>query len=184
MKGLILLANHFEDVEALIVIDMLRRAKITIDMVSITDSLELTTQSNISLKAEYLIEDVDLDEYDFLVVPGGKAVFETHINSEKTLGCIYTFANQNKLIASICAAPILFGKLGLLDDKDYVCFPSCKEDVKGGNYQNTQKVVVTSNIITSKAAGTTFDFAYEIIKYLKGQDEADSILNSVYYDRN
>lgn len=181
MKGLILLANHFEDVEALIVIDMLRRAKITIDMVSVTNSLELITQSNISLKAEYLLEDIDLDDYDFLVVPGGKAVFETHINSEKTLGSIYTFAVQNKLIASICAAPILFGKLGLLNGKDYVCFPSCKEDVEGGSYQSGKKVVVTSNIITSKAAGTTFDFAYEIIKYLKGSEEANKVLNSVYY---
>lgn len=182
MKGIILLADCFEDVEALITIDMLRRADIEIDMVSVTGKYELTTQSKISLKAEFLIEDISLDEYDFLVLPGGKAVFETHINSEKTLGSILIFYEAKKLIASICAAPILFKKLGLLDNKPYVCFPTCKDEFNGGIYDEKSSVVVCDNIITSKAAGTTFDFAYEIIKYLKGKEVASNVLNSVYYN--
>lgn len=181
MKGLMLLANHFEDVEALITVDMLRRAQIQIDLVSITKDYELITQSNIKLKADYLIEDINLNDYDFLVIPGGKAVFETHFNSLVTKECILHFANCHQLIATICAAPSLVGKLGLLEAKNFVCFPGCEHNVHLGKLQSNKKVVCADNFITSKAAGTTFDFAYEIIKYLKGQEVAQKVLNSVYY---
>jgi 4-methyl-5(b-hydroxyethyl)-thiazole monophosphate biosynthesis len=101
MKGIILLANHFEDVEALITIDMLRRAKITIDLVSMTSEKLLTTQSNIKLFADYLLEEVNYNDYDFLVIPGGKAVFETHLKSEITKKIVNDFNDKNKLIYSV-----------------------------------------------------------------------------------
>ena len=96
MKGLILLADHFEDVEALITIDMLRRAKIQIDLVSMTNNIELTTQSNIKLLADYLLKDINTKEYDFLVIPGGKAVFQTHLSSSITKNIVNEFNNQRK----------------------------------------------------------------------------------------
>ena len=180
MKGLILLADHFEDVEALITIDMLRRAKIQIDLVSMTNNIELTTQSNIKLLADYLLKDINTKEYDFLVIPGGKAVFETHLSSNITKNIVNEFNNQNKLIATICAAPGILGVNGLLDTKEFVCFPCCENNVPKGMLVD-KKVVVTNNLITSKAAGTTFDFAYEIIKYLTNEKLAKQVLSSVYY---
>ncbi len=180
MKGIILLANYFEDVEALITIDMLRRAKIQIDLISVTKELTLITQSNIKLSADYLLEDIEINEYDFLVIPGGKAVFETHLTSPITHKIVNRFNNQNKLIATICAAPGILGVMGLLDNKDFVCFPGCEDNIPNGNLQN-KNVVVTKNLITSKAAGTTFEFAYEIIKYLTNKELADKVLHSVYY---
>lgn len=180
MKGLILLADHFEDVEALITIDMLRRAKIQIDLVSMTNNIELTTQSNIKLLADYLLKDINTKEYDFLVIPGGKAVFETHLSSNITKNIVNEFNNQNKLIATICAAPGILGVNGLLDNKEFVCFPGCENNVPKGMLVD-KKVVVTNNLITSKAAGTTFDFAYEIIKYLTNEKLAKQVLSSVYY---
>ena len=130
MKGLILLANYFEDVEALITIDMLRRAKIEIDLVSITEDYNLITQSGVKLQADYLIDEIDLDKYAFLIIPGGKAVFETNID---------------------------------------------------GIYKENERVVVSDHIITSKAAGTTFDFAFAIIKYLANEEVANMVLHNVYY---
>lgn len=177
MKGIILLANHFEDVEAVCTIDVLRRAKIELDLVSVTGSLELTTQSNIRLCAEKLIEDVTLEEYDFVVLPGGKAIFETHLTSDVTNKVIKYFIEQNKLVCAICAAPMVLAPY--LENKTFTCFPSCEGDIKG-NYTSS-KVEVVGNIITSKAAGTTFDFSYEIIKYLKGEETALKVIKSVYY---
>lgn len=177
MKGIILLANHFEDVEAICTIDMLRRAKIDIDLVSITGSLSLTTQSGLNITSEKLIEEVLLDEYDFLVIPGGKAIFETHICSEITKNVVKHFINKNQLVSAICAAPMVLKDY--LENSNFTCFPSCERDIKGNYTSNNVEVV--NNIITSKAAGTTFDFAYEIIKYLKGEVLAKQVLNSVYY---
>ena len=183
MKGIILLANHFEDVEALITIDMLRRAKITIDLVSMTKEKTLTTQSNIKLIADYSIEEVNYNDYDFLVIPGGKAVFETHLKSDLTKKIVNDFNYKNKLIATICAAPSILGSMGLFTDLEYVCFPGCDDIVVDAKYVN-KNVVVTKNYISSKAAGTTFDFAYEIIKYLIGEEEAKRVLSNVYYIGN
>lgn len=84
MKGIILLANYFEDVEALITIDILRRAKIEIDLVSMEHNLEVKTQSNIKIIADKLVSEISLSNYDFLIIPGGKAVFNTHLESSVT----------------------------------------------------------------------------------------------------
>lgn len=180
MKGLIILANHFEDMEAIITIDILRRAHITIDLVSITSSLDLITQSLINIKADYLYQNIRLNDYDFVVFPGGKATFETNYQSKIVEETIDYFMNQNKLIACICAAPSLLGKKGYLKNLPYTCFPGCEKMIEG-IYQQDKKVVVTGNIITSKAAGTTLLFSYEIIKYLKGKDLADQIFANIYY---
>lgn len=182
MKGLILLANHFEDVEALITIDMLRRAKIDIDLVSMNDTLEVITQSNIIIKADILYKEINLDDYSFLIIPGGKATFETHHNSLFTKKAVDKFYNNHQLIATICAAPSILGLMGLLDNKEYTCFPGCEEYMPKGILQN-KDVVVGDNLITSKAAGTTFMFAYEIIKYLTNEEYALKVLNSVYYKK-
>ena len=177
MKGLILLADHFEDVEAICTIDMLRRAKIEIDLVSVTNSLELVTQSKLNIKAEKLASCISLDDYSFVILPGGKAVFETHLESSVTNKIIKDFYDKQKLVCAICAAPMVLKNY--LVGKDFTCFPSCEDSILGNYTKN--KVEVVDNIITSKAAGTTFEFSYEIIKYLKGEEEAKKVLNNVYY---
>lgn len=178
MKGLILLADYFEDVEAICTIDMLRRASIEIDLVSITGKKELLTQSNIKIYSDKLIEDIDLDDYSFVILPGGKATFKTHLESKITERVLKHFYDKKELIGAICAAPMVLAKY--LKGKKFTCFPSC-EDVIDGIY-TSNKVEVVDNIITSKAAGTTFEFAYEIIKKLINEEEAKKILNNVYYN--
>lgn len=180
MKGIMLLANHFEDVEALITYDMLKRAGISIQTVSMNNDLNVITQSNVHLVAELNVNDLNLNDYDFVVLPGGKAVFETHLKSDITHNIIKHFYDRHALVAAICAAPGVLGEMGLLENKEYVCFPGCEFDFTNGILVD-KKVVVSDNIITSKAAGTTFDFAYEIIKYLTNEEQASKVLNNVYY---
>lgn len=181
IKGLILLANEFEDIEGLGTIDLLRRANLSVDLVSITGNKEIITQSKIKITADKLVEEIDVNDYNFLIIPGGAAVKKTHLSSNITISIINTFMKKKQLIATICAAPSILGTNGYLKDKNYVCFPEFEKLVKGGNYQETKNVVVSDNIITSKAAGTTFNFAYEIIKYLKNEETAKQVLNSVFY---
>ena len=181
MKGLIILANHFEDIEALATIDLLRRAKIQIDLVSVIDTNKLITQSNIKIETDLNYKDINLNDYEFLIIPGGKATFENNLSSPIVKNIVEYFNNKKQLIACICAAPMILGQMGYLKELPYVCFPSCEDDKFEGIYQKNKKVVVINNYITSKAAGTTFEFAYEIIKYLTNEELAQKTLNNVYY---
>lgn len=181
MKGLILLANHFEDIEALATIDCVRRAGVCIDTVSITGNNELITQYHLKVKADKLIEEIQLDDYDFLILPGGKAVKETHLSSPITKKCVEHFYKKDQLIACICAAPSILGQMGILDDMEFTCYPGCEEKMPRGKYLQDENVVVRKNIITAKAAGASFIFAYQIIAYIKGEEIAKQVLDSIYY---
>lgn len=181
MKGIILLANGFEDVEALTPIDLLRRGNIQIDLISMNDNLTVVSKANITYQADYIIKGIDYSTYDFLIIPGGPAVWTYHLTSEITKEIVDHFEKNQKLIACICAAPSILGKYGYLDYQEFVCYPSFEQYANAGIYRENQKVVVSGNHITSKAAGTSFEFSYEIIKYLKGDSAAKTILNSVYY---
>ena len=182
MKGMMLFADSFEDIEALGTLDLIRRAKIDIDTVSITGKKEILTQSKVYVLADKLIEEINLDEYDFLIIPGGAAVMKTHLNSPITESVAVYFYKKHALIGCICAAPSILGKYGMLEDKKYTCFPSFEKLVVGGTYLSDENVEVDDNIITSKAAGTTFLFAYEIIKYLKRESIANHIKEAVFYN--
>lgn len=181
MKGIMLFANEFEDIEALGTLDLLRRARIQVDTVSITGEKIVLTQSKVNVVADKLIEEINLDEYDFLIIPGGAAVMKTHLNSEITTSVVKYFSDKNALIACICAAPSILGQMGILKDKEYTCFPTFDNFVEGGTYKPEKRVVVSGNIITSKAAGTTIEFGYEIIKYLRSEAIANHIMEAIFY---
>lgn len=180
VKGLILLANGFEDTEAITTIDILRRAKIELDLVSVSDNLEIMTQSKIMMKAEKLLKDLNLSEYDFLVIPGGGAVFNVLSKLEIVNEVIKEFDQKKKLIASICAAPSLLGKLGLFKDLKFTCYPSCEEGFEG--IYTKDGVEVQKNYITAKSMAYTTSFALEIVKYLLG-DEAKNVVDKAIFAR-
>lgn len=181
MKGLILLVNGFEESEAIITIDLLRRANIEIDLVSLTNSLNITSSGNITVVCDKLYSVTNLEDYNFLVIPGGKAVFNYHLNSIVTKEIVDYFMNKGLLVAAICAAPMILGKYGYLKDIHFTCFPSCEEDHFGGIYEPDYGAVLDGNIVTGKACGTTFDFVQTIIEYLISNQVADEVINKVYY---
>ena len=180
MKGLLLLANHFEDSEALVTYDILRRSGIEMVLTSVEGTKELTTQNKIRLFADALIEEVSLDEFEFLVIPGGKAVFERLDHLKIVDDVILHFHNNKKWIAAICAAPHLIGKLGLLQNKNYVCFPTCNKSIIGGTLLKEQKVVIEDYVITGRAMAVTVDFALAIIETLQGKTQKEKIEKSIY----
>lgn len=181
MKGLILITNYFEDVEAICTVDILRRARLICDYVSLNNSLENFTQSNLLIKCDKLIKDVKLDDYEFLIIPGGRAVMNDLKNRREVDEIINHFARENKLVASICAAPYLVGRLGYFDGGTYTCFPGCNEGIEKGKLVN-KGVVVYKNFITSKAMGYSVDFSLAIIEYLLGKDVRKQIDKSIHGD--
>ena len=184
MKGIIILADGFEDTEALTTIDILRRAKIQIEMVSLKNELQVLTSHGINVICEKLIKNVNLDDYDFLVITGGAAIFKHLSKMPEVDNIIHHFMHKNQLVSCICAAPMLLGKLGYLENKDYVCFSGCEDDSFKGNYKNELGVVKTSNIITAKSMFYTIDFALAIVEFLIGKDIALQVKKEIMSDFN
>ena len=179
-KGIILLNNGFEDVEAIATIDILRRAGIIVETFSL-DDCNVKTQSGINIKSEKLYKDLNLKEDDFLVIPGGGAVFKYLHARHEVSDIINAFAKDGKLVSTICAAPSLVGKLGYFKGKKYTCFPGCSDGIEGTN--TGKGVEVTGSFITAKAMAYTIDFALEIVKYLLGKEKAKAIEKSVHGEK-
>ena len=166
MKGLIILANGFEDTEAIMTIDILRRAKLSLTVASVSDELEVKSQSGLPVKAEVALKEVNDQLYDFLVIPGGRAVREVLEHNKKVLTLIDKFVLGEKLVAAICAAPSLLGKRGHFKGQTYTCFPGFEKDITEGKHLGKKGVVRSGKFITARALGYTAAFAYEIVEFL------------------
>ncbi|MBM7453943.1 4-methyl-5(b-hydroxyethyl)-thiazole monophosphate biosynthesis [Acholeplasma morum] len=182
MRGLMVLSDYCEDTEALSTRALLVRSGIHIDTVTINESKRITTAYGLEVKVDYHKDEIDLDDYQFLVIPGGKYVSmiidkDTYIKSLSA-----SFKLENKLIAAICAGPRFLGEMGLLKNTKYVIYPGLAEDTFEGFYQPHLKAVTDGLIITGRGAGCTVDFAYEIIKFIKGEAFAKSILKQIALD--
>ncbi len=173
MKGLIILVNNFEDVEALATVDVLRRSGIIIDTTSL-DNKDVITQSNNKITVDYLLNEVNVNEYDFLILPGGKAVFNILDNDKRIDDLVDYFYSNKKLICAICAAPRLIAKRGYFKNLKFTIFPGCLETEVLGK-QTTKGVVVEDYFITAKSMYYSIEFALEIIKKLQGKDQKKKI---------
>ena len=177
MKGLMVLANGFEDVEAIATIDVLKRAHVNLTLANLHKSNEVTTSSNNKFVVETNLKELDYTSFDFLVLPGGKAVFNELDKSKLVEEIVKHFCDNKKLVCAICAAPLLIGKHGYFKDLEYTCFPGCNEGIEGK--LSEKPVVATYNFITAKSMYYTSDFALEIVSRVKGNDRAFAIATSI-----
>lgn len=176
MRILELLADGNETIEILTVVDYLRRADIEIDMVSTTGDKNLVTSHGIKYQADFLLEEIDPDDYDGVYIPGGTAGAESLRDNNKVIEIIKNFNDRNKLIAAICAGPIVLDRAGVLKDKKATSFPSVKDELKNiGQYIDDEIVVTDGNITTSRGAALTNYLALRLIELIKGKTEKDAV---------
>lgn len=178
MKGLILLANGFEDTEALTTIDIISRAGISLDKVNMGENEFVITQYNNKLLVPLMYKDIKLESYDFLIIPGGGAIKKQLYEDLRVEEAVMHFASKKSLIAAICAGPMVIGKHGLFENEKYTCFSGCEEGIKG-KYTGAG-VTVSNNFITAKSMAYTVEFALEIVKKLIGKERAKKVENSIY----
>ncbi len=177
MKGLIILVNGFEDVEALATIDVLRRSGIIVDTTSL-DNKNVITQSNNKIQTDYLLSEIKTEEYDFLILPGGKAVFSILDKDKRIDILIDEFYSKKRLICAICAAPRLIAKRGYFKGFKFTIFPGClDQDVEGTKV--SKGVVVEEQFITAKSMYYSIEFALKIITKLQGKEQAKKIKNQI-----
>jgi 4-methyl-5(b-hydroxyethyl)-thiazole monophosphate biosynthesis len=179
-KVYIFLANGFEEIEGLTVVDLLRRANIDITMVSITGDLFVTGSHQIVIKADALFEKVDYADADMLVLPGGMPGTQ-HLSGHEGLDeLLRNFNSKGKKISAICAAPSVLGSKGLLKGKKATCYPGYEDALLGAHIKN-DAVVIDGNFTTSRGLGTAIDFSLALIKNLKSEAVAADIANSIQY---
>ena len=174
----IFLAEGFEEIEALTQIDYLRRAGVEIISVGVTGKTVKGAHA-IEVCADTTIDKLTLaDDIEMIILPGGIPGVPNLEACEKVLDTIeYAFKN-GKFIAAICAAPTLLARYGYLEGKNAVCYPAMKDEMCGANYQKTG-VVRDGRFITAEAAGASEQFAFELIKALKGEDAALKVRESI-----
>ncbi len=176
----VFLADGFEEIEGLTVVDLLRRAGVSVTTVSVTGKFVIHGAHDIDIHADKLFEEINYDEQDMVVLPGGMPGtlhLESHPGIKSVLEKFYA---EKKFIAAICAAPSILGKLGFLEGRKAVSYPSKEEELLGAQVVK-ESVVVSDFIITSRGLGTAIDFSLALIALLLDKEKADKIKESVIY---
>lgn len=166
---LVHLANGFEEMEALVPVDIWRRAGFNVHTVSITGNKIVTGAHNISVVSDLLFEDTDYNDADLIFLPGGMpgaSNLDAHKGLQKK---ILEFDHQGKYLAAICAAPLVLGHNNLLKGKKATCFPGYEKELFGATITGSN-VEFDGKIITAKGAGVAFEFAMRIVELFKGRD--------------
>ena len=172
-KVFVFLADGFEEIEGLTVVDMMRRAEIPTVTVSIGSSRNIIGAHRIEVEADIMFHEV-------LEAEGGMPG-TLHLKDHEGLGKLLQKAYKNeKYLAAICAAPTVFEKYGFLEGRKATSYPAMEEELKSADYQ-TDKVVVDGKIITSRGMGTAIDFAAKLVEIIKGTKEKDELLKSIVY---
>jgi len=173
---LIFLTTGFEEIEALATIDILNRGGVDVKSVSLTGSRMVTGGHQISVITDCLFEEVDFADAQMLILPGGTVKINDHDGLKRE---ILAFANQGKPIAAICAAPMVFGGLGLLKNRQATCYPGYEKCLTGAHLTHAP-VTVDGNITTGRAAGYTIEFALELLSQLKGKEVAEEVKRKIF----
>ena len=176
-KVLIFLAKGFEEIEAISIIDVLRRAEISVTSVSITNNNIVKGAHNIEIKTDKLFEDVDFSNYDMIVLPGGMPGAKNLNEHEGLKEQLKEFA-KDKFIGAICAAPMVLGGMGLLKGKRATCYPGFEPELIEANITN-EPVTIDGNIITGKGPAFAIQFSLQLINTLAGKAARDEVANGL-----
>ncbi len=176
----VLLADGFEEIEALTPVDVLRRAGIDVVTYSVNGDLCVCGAHNIMIDADNVIENIDYENIDAIILPGGMPGTDNLENSQDVKDILEYADSEGILMCAICAAPKILGKLGYLKGKRATCFPGFEEYLDGVETTGNG-VEVDGSIITSKGMGTAMDFSLAILEKIKGKDVADKMAVSTMY---
>ena len=176
----IFLADGFEEIEGLTVVDLLRRAQLPVTMVSITGSRQVTGSHRIKVEADVCFEEADFSDGTVFVLPGGMPG-TTRLKEHEGLKQLLLEKNaQGKRLAAICAAPTVFGAHGLLQGKHATCYPGLEGQLTGAVWEQ-QEVVTDGTITTSRGMGTAIPFGLSLIAQLQGEDAASAMAEKIVF---
>lgn len=173
----VLLGTGFEETEAIVPIDLLRRAKIDVWTVGLNGKTVYGSHG-IGIEADILPQQMDLTNMDMLVLPGGLGGVASIQKSEEAMDAIRYARQQDRFIGAICAAPTILAKLGITDGRNAVCYPGCEPEMGNARMQ-LSPCVRDGKVITGASAGCAVPFALALIAALRGQEAADEIAKQI-----
>lgn len=176
----ILLAPGFEEAEALVPADLLRRAGVEVALTAL-EGENVTGGGRITLRADLTLDRVDLDRAEMIVLPGGRRGVENLAASPAVEDLVREARNRDIPLAAICAAPTLLGKWGLLEGKRAVCYPGMEDRLTGAQVERDSGVVEDGGLVTGRAAGSSFDFGLALVRALTGPEKAEEVRHAVCY---
>ena len=176
----VFLADGFEEIEGLTVVDLLRRAGVETQTVSISDSRTVTGSHQIAVRADLCLKDADFKETELLVLPGGMPGTKKLEAQEELMAQIDAFYAEGKYIAAICAAPSIFGHRGILKGRKACCYPSFESHLEGADVTKGP-VEISENVITSRGMGTAVDFGLAIAEVFCGREKAEEMAGTIVY---
>lgn len=177
----IFMAHGTEECEALLIVDLLRRANISITMVSIEDSPVITGAHQIRIVCDETLEEFTPSDEEYLILPGGGQGTERLKGNNELLNLLQEHSRQGKPLAAICAAPTVLAKAGLLDGHTATCFPGCENEFGPGVRYTPDRLVEDGSVLTGQALGSAIPFALKLIENLRNRQTADTIAERIHY---
>lgn len=179
-KIIVPVATGFEEIEAVTIIDVCRRAGIEVTVAGV-DTKSVTGANNITIECDCVIDTLNGSDFNMIVLPGGFGGTEILSSNEKVQSLLKEFGANDKFIGAICAAPFALNKAGVLN-QNYTCYPSVEEQIRLEGYSDNKKVVIDGKVITSRGPGTSICFGLEIVKILEGQETYEMLRGGLLAD--
>lgn len=176
-KIIVPISNGFEEIEAISIIDVCRRANIEVTIAGV-ENIQTTGAHNIKIEADCKIENVDSKNFDMIVLPGGLPNAFTLAENNNVQRLLKEFKEQKKKIGAICAAPYALHTANVLNE-NYTCYPSFENKIRENGYHQKDAVVIDSNVITSRGPATAMNFALEIVNLLCDEETYLNVKNGL-----
>jgi 4-methyl-5(b-hydroxyethyl)-thiazole monophosphate biosynthesis len=178
-SAMVILADGFEEIEAIAPIDLLRRAGIDV-LVAGLGKKQIKSARDVEIVCDEIFDIKKHCDFDAIILPGGMPGTTNLMENDDVIQAVKNYFVAEKFCCAICAAPKILAKAGILKKRKFTCFPSVEKDISDAEYLD-DAVVQDENIITGKAAGTSIDFTYVIIANLLNEEEAVAVLDKIYY---
>jgi 4-methyl-5(b-hydroxyethyl)-thiazole monophosphate biosynthesis len=177
-KVLLPLAEGFEEIEAVTLIDVLRRSGVEVALHYIGDNSLVKGANGIVVNGDFIIDDASSDGFDMILLPGGWGGTNILASNEKVQSLLKEFKENDKYVAAMCAAPYALHCAGVLSH-NFTCYPSVEEQIRTEGYHPDKKVVQDGKVITSRGPGTAICFALEIVRILEGEESYEMLVGGL-----
>ena len=176
----ILLSNGFEEAEAIVPADLLRRAGVEVALTALEGEL-VSGSHQIAIKADLTLDQVDPDQVELVFLPGGMGGVKCLGEDPRVSQLVHQVYEKGGYVAAICAAPTLLAAFGLLEGKRAVCYPGMEDEMAGARMEPSVPFVADGRLVTGEAAGSAFPFSLKLVELLRGAETAQQVRTAVHY---